>query len=259
MYLFSQRDVEQIRLILSTFQDGTGMLALKNQTTTLPGWRDFERTVAIVLGGIPQESKFVFDVLVPRPHTIQYGISCKMRRELDRVDKHGRVSMELSNSAGKFWDALAQHGLNQQNYKDHPNQVGEILVNLVASWHTHARQNATQRIDLDNSFYLTLSWNKRGDYQLHQFALHLPDPQAIIWHFPTTSTSRRLEGRDAHGTVMEWYGESGGQLKFYPSVQSALWASPKFRLEPLPNTTYGLSAKVAAYFPDLWSATLSKH
>ncbi len=43
-----------MRLILSTYQDGTGMLKNKKnpmKVKTLPGWRDFERAVAIAFDG----------------------------------------------------------------------------------------------------------------------------------------------------------------------------------------------------------------
>ena len=38
------------------------MLAQKD-SSTLPGWRDFERSVALAFGGQAQESKAIFDVL----------------------------------------------------------------------------------------------------------------------------------------------------------------------------------------------------
>ena len=55
--------------------------------STLPGWRDFERTVAIVFGGEAQENKDIFDVLVQKMKrsSIRFGISCKMRRELNKL------------------------------------------------------------------------------------------------------------------------------------------------------------------------------
>ena len=40
------QEVEKLRLILSTFQDGSGQLALSDGRT-LPGWRDFERALAL--------------------------------------------------------------------------------------------------------------------------------------------------------------------------------------------------------------------
>src|SRR5690348_17258987 len=55
--------IEKLRLILSTYQDGTGMLISNGRN--LPGWRDFERAVAIAFNGKAQESKHVFDVIVP--------------------------------------------------------------------------------------------------------------------------------------------------------------------------------------------------
>src|ERR1051325_6360035 len=109
--------VERLRLILSTYQDGTGMLAQPNGVT-LPGWRDFERAVALALGGEAQENKAIFDVLLPDSQRagVKIGLSCKMRSELDRIDKDGRVAFELSNSAGKFWDYLKIKGINHANY-----------------------------------------------------------------------------------------------------------------------------------------------
>jgi hypothetical protein len=49
-----------------------------------PGWRDFERSVAAAFNGRAQESKAIFDVLLPDPlrKGIYFGLSCKMRDEL---------------------------------------------------------------------------------------------------------------------------------------------------------------------------------
>ena len=90
---------------------------------TLPGWRDFERAVALAFGGVAQESKAIFDVLIPSGEgpNITYGLSCKMRRELNKIERTGRVSIELSNSAKKFWDYLGVKGIDQANYRGgHP-------------------------------------------------------------------------------------------------------------------------------------------
>ncbi|MCC8991901.1 MAG: helix-turn-helix domain-containing protein, partial [Streptococcus sp.] len=133
--LLTTGEVERIRLILSTYQDGTGMLAHK-EGLTLPGWRDFERAVALALGGEAQESKYIFDVLLPSAkENIKCGVSCKMRRELNRLDRDGRVTIEISNSAGKFWDYLNDQGINQSNYKQRPAEVGNALLNLVEQWY----------------------------------------------------------------------------------------------------------------------------
>ena len=182
-------EVERLRLILSTYQDGTGMLAQKDGTT-LPGWRDFERSVAAAFNGVAQENKSIFDVLVQKPEQpkIKYGLSCKMRGELNRIETTGRVSVELSNSAGKFWDYLNGRKLNQKNYRKTPAEVGAGLLDLIGQWHTEVITTHGGVVDLDSSSYLVLSWNKAGWYQLHQFSIYLPDPHFLKWHFPSTGS-----------------------------------------------------------------------
>jgi len=248
------QEVEKLRLILSTYQDGTGMLAQKDGST-LPGWRDFERSVALAFGGEAQESKAIFDVLLPTDKPDRYyGLSCKMRGELNRIDKDGRVTLELSNSAGKFWDSLRAKGIHQKNYKKRPTDVGVALIELIEEWHRAASMEEGGNVDLARSSYLVLSWNRSGWYQLHQFPIHLPNPKSLKWYFPTTGRSRRLKGDDKHGNLFEWYGESGGQLKYYPLARTALWSSERFRLEPLGHVQHGILRKVADYFPQLWAA-----
>lgn len=251
--------VERLRLILSTYQDGTGML-VQSDGFTLPGWRDFERAVALAFGGEAQENKAIFDVLLPdsKRSGIKVGLSCKMRRELNRVQKDGRVAFELSNSAGKFWDYLKTKGITHANYKSKPSRVGAALIELVELWHVEVSLSQRGNVNLDASSYLVLSWNKEGWYQLYQFPIRLPEPQSLKWHFPKTERARHLRGEDASGALIEWYGESGGQLKYYPQVESALWSSDRFRLEPLGEVEYGILKKVAAYFPTLWTEVSKK-
>jgi hypothetical protein len=69
--------------------------------------------------------------------------------------------------------------------------------------------------------------------------------------------SRRLRGMDRTGIVFEWYGESGGQLKYYPDVESAIWVSNSFKLEPLPRerlVQYSIINKAKDYFASRWTA-----
>ncbi len=246
----TKREVEQIRLILSTYQDGSGML--KAAGSTLPGWRDFERAVAIVFGGEAQESKAIFDILVPTVQNspVKFGISCKMRRELNKLRKTGRVSIELSNSSGYFWSRLQSQGINRKNYRKKSAAVGKVLLGLVESWHHAVSTKQGGIVDLDKSFYLVLLWNRAGLYQLHQFVIHIPKPDALKWYFPT---SRCLKGDDKDGTLFEWYGESGGQLKYYPLARNAIWCSEPFSLEPIKDLKGGILAKVSTYFPKLWN------
>ncbi len=261
---FAHRDptdgeMEQLRLLLSTFQDGSGQLTVREGT--LPGWRDFERTVAEIAGGKAPEDKGVFDVLVPDAElpTQYVGLSGKMRMELRRVDRDGRVTIELSNSARKMWDALGESGITMADYTSRATEVGPALINLVKSWHLAASMYEAIPVSLDRSSYLALMWNKTtGQYQLFQFPLALPDPSELFWYFTTTAKGH-LNGDDSlGGRVFEWYGESGGQLKYYPPSADALWQSPVFRLEPVPTSARRpLSDKAQNYFPELWRAATS--
>jgi len=259
--LLTAQDLEKLRLVLSTYQDGTGMLAASNGKT-LPGWRDFERAVAAVFAGESQESKYVFDVVISSPDQtgMKYGISCKMRRELNRIIKgDGRITMELSNSSKKFWDYLEIKRINKTNYKHIPDEIGTGLVEVVNSWHQAESKAISGKIDLNKSFYLVLSWSKKGQYQLHQFPLMLPDPHALHWHFPTAN---RLCGNDDVGTIFEWYGESGGQLKYYPLAHTAIWISDIFQLEQLPSDDeiqYGILTRTQKYFPRQWAEACKSH
>jgi len=247
-------ELERLRLVLSTYQDGSGML--KVGSITLPGWRDFERSTAVTFDGIAQESKAIFDVLIPNPDVanVNFGVSCKMRREFERIVRTGRASLELSNSAGKFWTELGKLGLNLTNYKTKPKEVGAALLGLIHRWHEEVDLSRGGLVDVGRSFYLSLMWSLRGNYQLHQFSLELPDPSTLTWSFPSRgdTAGKLLRGADASGSVIEWYGESGGQLKYYPLVTDAIWESPIFQLEPLAQGEYGVLTKARSYFGDKW-------
>ena len=251
------QEIEKLRLILSTYQDGSGMI-MTSDGSTLPGWRDFERSVALAFDGVAQESKYIFDVLIRRsgPSEISYGLSCKMRSELNKVDRSGRVSMELSNSSGKFWDNLSAKSIDQSNYKTNPSLVGTVLIKQVESWHTEVSIQSGGNVDLTKSYYLVLEWGKKaGLYQLFQFPLRLPDPENLRWSSPIKNgrETRRIVGEDTTGTIIEWYGQSGGQLKYYPHQDTATWKSGRFQLEPLPSWVgQRMISKAAEYFPDAW-------
>lgn len=226
---------------------------------TLPGWRDFERAVAAAFNGENQENKFIFDVLIAdAAKPVKYGISCKMRSELNRVDKDGRVTIELSNSSKKFKDYLNAKGIEPREYTARPVEVGVALIELIENWKRAVSHAQGGVIDLEKSGYLTLMYNKSGFYQLHWFHIKLPNPLTIQWYYPEKgdqSILGHLNGDDGQGgRLFEWYSESGGQLKYYPLATDAVWASSRFQLEPLPQGVDKsvLRAKAESYFPELW-------
>ncbi len=239
------------------------MLAVKGGKT-LPGWRDFERAVAAGFDGENQENKFIFDVLVSDPiKPIKYGISCKMRGELDRVKRDGKVTIELSNSVKKFTDYLNSKGIQFPDYRSRPADVGTNLIDLVEQWKASVSTIHGGMIDLSKSSYLVLLYNKSGLYQLYWYDIELPDPRRIHWYYPeiVSKTGVRkiaghLNGDDSDdGRLFEWYSDSGGQLKYYPLASSAKWRSEPFSLEPPHGDLgkFGLLAKAQTYFPDKWA------
>lgn len=248
--------LERLRLLLSTYQDGTGMLHCADGST-LPGWRDFERSVALAFGGKAQESKSIFDVLILPPVSSKksIGISCKMRKELNQALKYGKVVIELSNSAGKFWDVLSKDGMRSMADVVYSEKAGKLIIDLVGNWHDAVKEN----VDLERSFYLVLQYNsKSNDYKLYQFPLLLPQPQSLTWRLRESksgnSDSRCLIGLRGDSILLEWYGSSGGQLKYYPTTHEAVWQSDVFKLEPLPHSEsgYGIVQKAQTYFPSKW-------
>lgn len=251
------KEAGRLRLLLSTYQDGTG----QNDGGASPGWRDFERAVALTFGGYALESKAIFDVLVPLPNDppAKYGIACKMRRALSSISKTQRVLIEVSNSSSRFWKALNDHGITQENYTQQANaaQVGALLIGLVESWNQEVSRTNSGEVDLARSFYLVLSYTSKtakqpiASYQLHQFRPSLPDPASLSWYFP--QGRKRLVGADQDGiTVIEWYGGGGGQLKYWPHESEAVWQSQIFQLESISSESSTILHKAATYFPALW-------
>lgn len=124
----SADDLEALRLVLSTYRDGSG----QNQTTvgSMPGFRDFERGLASIVGGSAAENKGVFDVIRPVPGGPGYGVSCKMARFATLSQQ--AAFAELSNAAAKFRAHLL--GL-QINWVTEPGLAGrsDRARHLVAS------------------------------------------------------------------------------------------------------------------------------
>jgi hypothetical protein len=262
----TNHEIERLRLLLSTYQDGTGMLPAKGRYT-LPGWRDFERACALTFDGVAVESKFFVDVVFPLSTESKtfYGVDCKMRRELRSVENKGIIYLEVTNAAALLWSHLNSIGVTEANFRDVPELAGNGLIEAVEA----LKQSSSEAypdglIDTAQSYYLVLLWDKSGVYQLFQLPLALSNPDDLRWTCYVNTRAdggetTRLVGENDEGVLYEWYGGSGGQLKFYPRVNSAIWQSKKFKLEPLPpDIEEGVIAKAKAYFPQQWSQTTAE-
>ena len=231
------RELSRLILALSTYRDGSGQQVAAGRSQ--PGWRDFERAVASALGGETPENKGVFDVVLPVDAGYPYGLSLKTS-----VAKSGFVLMELHNSLAKATAWLNERGVNPRT---DPALAGPLLIDQVRSWH----QALGEEIDTDNSSYLVLTHDRAWrDFQISWFSLdvHHPDPSMMAW----AHTGRRIHASYGGHQYWEWYGESGGQLKYYPPLSLALWVSDPFQLLDPPDEETPI-LKAQRYWPDAFS------
>lgn len=259
-------EVERLRLVLSTFRDGSGMVA--NGDETYPGWRDFERSVAAVLGGSAPEAKGVFDVTVPSTESagVDYGFSIKSKAltakgGLTNLATDGRVYMELANSPAKFLIELGKISFKEGDFtkKKRAQEVGEVVLRTVTKWHEesvslHAKV-FNRILDLEASKFLVLSYclpkgGRKSEYQWHSFSLKFPD--GIVWKYPTKRCLRGYDPAHPKESLFDFYPLSGGQLKSYPRASNSDFSSPIFDLASPAKLSATLRA--ARMYPREWIA-----
>lgn len=239
------QELEALRLVLSTFRDGSG----QNQTTSgsMPGFRDFERGLASIVGGIAAENKGVFDVVRTVAVGPGFGISCKMAQFAPVGAQAAFV--ELSNAAAKF----RAHLLGRQiNWVTEPGLAGPALLELVTSWH----QADAERLGLDLSASRYAVLSRSSDWTTFQMSAYPLDLYTAnpVGEIEWESTKTRIDGFvDVDGRrhkLWQWYPNSGGQLKWWPPLAWADWVTSRFSLEEPPVVLP--TARARDYFPDLW-------
>jgi len=247
----SDVEIEKIRLLLSTFRDGSGQRLKK--AGYMPDYLAFERVTALVLNGDTNEDKGIFDVVVPRPGGRPWGVSCKMTT--DQTWKNQTWFMELSNSAKKLTDAQEDLGID---WRKSPGKAGPNLIETVVSWHDAVRSD----YDVDSSKYLLLT----HDSNWRKFEIACFDIDVIVsdlagdieWVAEGGSASNpssvagyiERDGRDEPHRLWQWFARSGGQLKYYPPMGWEDWRTGPFELEDCPIKD--LKSKVKEYWPGLW-------
>lgn len=268
------QEVEKLRLLLSTYQDGSGGIKVnrKNKSiSSFPDYRDFERCVAIAFGGRATENKGVFDVILRNDeNNIEYGISCKMKgddawRKLtgSSVD-HAYIHMELANASGDFRNALAKENITLDNYTDgnNPLVAGRAIINLVKSWHDREDFSGEGSIDLKRSCFLVMVYDTSSTRcSLFQLPLALPDPCSLNWYCPTKKSAgkvvpcKRIQGDFSGVKIFDYYATSGGQLKYYYPLSWPIPWSASFELENIPKHILlkdPVSTKAEIYFEEAW-------
>jgi hypothetical protein len=256
-------EFERLRLLLSTFQDGTG--SLPGETGTLPGGFQFEVSLAMALGGRPTFKKGKFDVVLSSPDSdaTQYGLSCKMKEDLRGLPTRKRVYIEESNSPAKTWEHLHKFDISKETLETRAFDAGRILLDRFKALHRDASHDPVfGSIDTSKSSLVFLSYDRRDrNYQIYWFPLTCVQTRDLVRCEVQTEKNgkqtdlRSLRGYDADGMLFEWYHSSGGQFKLYPPVSKATWHSPIFQLEPLPTGIQtGLAARASQYFQQKWQA-----
>jgi hypothetical protein len=240
----SKGEVERLRLVLSAFQDGSGTERAPDGKTRA-GWLQVERALAEVFGGITQENKGVFDVLIDASGDKQFGLSVKtsQRRSDDRV------LMELANSEAKFRAAAEK---DEVDWQADPSGSGKSVLEEVRRWHRAVEAD----VDVDRSSYVIMTHDRgRMRHELFWWPLALPDAEGLSWSRPDKRGSsgtpgRAIVGQEEEGRLVEFYPWSGGQLKLFPRGDSAQWRSGQFELESPPTTS--LAGRAAEYWPEKW-------
>lgn len=259
-------EVDLFRLLLSTYRDGSGAEA-EADGSTRANWRQIERCVAELVKSETSEDKNIFDVIAKDPdlETTYYGYSVKSKQlpttQFEKLESVGRTYMEVANSPAKFWDAIeASIGIREVAFgkAEYANQIGDTLLSLVSKWHHDELSALSARVpgatlNLEASNYFCLSYSaldktKLSDsrkYQIHVFDLEFPNN--IQWEYTSPKCLRGYDPAYPDESLFDWYGLSGGQLKYYPRASSARYKSPVFKLASPPQIS--LIDKVTDYFP----------
>ena len=207
------------------------------------------------MDSIGGEDKGIFDVIAfdqSVSHTA-YGFSVKSKQlsvnEFKGLSTNGQVYMEIANSPAKFWAEIqSKHGLNERDFREqrYAEDIGKTVISTVEKWHTEGKaefegrkafqqRNPPANLDLDKSCYFCLSYSKvenpdKRQYQIHSFPLKYPSD--IVWRYKSESCLsgyvKELDGSETR--VIDWYGLSGGQLKYYPRVTAATYSTNPFTL-----------------------------
>jgi hypothetical protein len=239
----SDSELEKLRLALSSFRDGSGQTYIGGKSW--PGFRDYERSLAAVVGGVTPENKGIFDVVVSTTDGMPFGISCKMTAF--PPERNSCSFMELSNSAAKF----REHLLSLQiTYASEPMLAGPAIIDLVSSW--HALEAST--FNLVGSRYSVLAHDKKWErFQILCFPMNLSiaDPRGDLdWQYEGQAINGYIKDGERRHRLWQYYPTSGGQLKYYPLLAWADWVTPVFTLEQPPIVSP--LSKAERYFRPLW-------
>lgn len=263
----SYKEVELLRHMLATFRDGSGNQRDKD-LFTYADWRQVERCFAELLNGDSGEDKSIFDVIAldDEDDSTAYGYSIKSKAlsktDFGKLGSGGRVYMEIANSPAKFWAEITElHGLTEANFRrnESPKEIGDTVLKTVMRWHEEGKEffdsnnESGAILNLEKSCYLCItSSNEKSvnnrKFQVHSFPLIYPD--GIVWKYKSGSCLCGYDPDEPTKVLVDWYGVSGGQLKYYPKATSATFCTEVFTIPTAPKTM-SIYEKAIEYFPHL--------
>jgi hypothetical protein len=150
---------------------------------------------------------------------------------------HERGLSEQLFREGQQADAFGQAILDRQTIERQTSQVS--YLNSIPGGNKFFVEADCVYISL---LYSPMVHGERS-YLVSSFHAVLPAPAE--WSFK----GRRLVGKDVDGAVLyEWYGLSGGQLKYYPKIADRLHGTELFTLADYKPAIESLRAKVDRMF-----------
>ena len=240
-------ELERLRLVLSTFQDGSGWEKIEG--STLVGYRQFERALAEVLNGVARESKALFDVLATRATAAGnrlVGYSCKAKRELSPSGQR-EIYIEVGNAGSAYRKHLEKEGLRDPfDYAARPDVAGSQVLKYIEA--LHLADCAMTGASEQDSCYFVLLYDASGThFECFEIPLDVMANAPIAWTAPGQHVRGTLNGKKA----VEYYW-GVGQVKFYVPVTQATWRSGVFQMEPLAGSAKSLGARAEEAFPEAW-------
>lgn len=250
---------------MASYRDGSGNLR-ESDGSTRAEFRQIERCFAELLHGTTTENKAFYDFVVQSNEgggIAVRGASIKSK-EHENLNNYAtqkgamRSYLELSNSAAKDWAMCQERGLSEQIFRDgqKPEEFGQAILDrqrierqTSQTTYLNSIPGANKSFVEADSVYISVLYSPmvNGERSYLVSSFHAVLPAAESWSFK----GRRLVGKDGDGAVLyEWYGLSGGQLKYYPKIANRLHGTELFTLADYKPAIETLRAKVARMFGD---------
>lgn len=252
-----------LRKFLATYRDGTGGNREPDGSSRADS-RQIERCFAELLYGRTTENKAFYDFVVEFNENggiAVRGASIKSKeitnlRQYPQQVATMRAHLEVSNSSAKDWALCQEHGLTEDDFRNHRRAAdfGNVILlrqqqerQTSEAAYLAEQPGANKWFVATDCVFISVLYsplhNGERSWLVSAFSVMLPEP--ISWTF----SGKALVGRDADGgKLYEWYALSGSQFKYYPKLSSRLNGTALFEV-PRP-TVENLRAKAARLFGD---------